>query len=129
MLFSWYDWLNSNIGLPLDLIVYLRTSPAVAYERLKARGRKEETGVPMEFIEVRIRHNIDLSIKLFSQSLHHSYEDWLIHQKQGPLPAQVLVLDADKGIDHMITTYEQYKVNAWLDDNFLKERFRTRFEG
>ena len=55
MLFSWYDWLNSNIGLPLDLIVYLRTSPAVAYERLKARGRKEETGVPMEFIEVRIR--------------------------------------------------------------------------
>jgi len=93
VLFSWYDWLNSNIGLPLDLIVYLRTSPAVAYERLKARGRKEETGVPMEFIE----------------SLHHSYEDWLIHQKQGPLPAQVLVLDADKGIDHMITTYEQYK--------------------
>lgn len=52
VLFSWYDWLNSNIGLPLDLIVYLRTSPEVAYERLKQRGRKEEAGVPMEFIEV-----------------------------------------------------------------------------
>ena len=52
MLVSWYDWLNSTIGVPLDLIVYLKTSPEVAYERLKARGRKEEAGVPMEFIEV-----------------------------------------------------------------------------
>ena len=60
VLFSWYDWLNSHIGLPLDLIVYLRTSPEVAYERLKARGRKEETGVPMEFIEVRCGHMLGL---------------------------------------------------------------------
>ena len=52
VLVSWYDWLNSTIGVPLDLIVYLKTSPEVAYERLKARGRKEEAGVPMEFIEV-----------------------------------------------------------------------------
>ena len=52
VLFSWYDWLNSNIGLPLDLIVYLRTSPEVAYERLRKRGRKEEAGVPLEFLEV-----------------------------------------------------------------------------
>jgi len=93
VLFSWYDWLNNNIGLPLDLIVYLRTSPQVAYERLKARGRKEETGVPMSFIE----------------SLHESYEDWLIHEKLGPLPAKVLVLDADHGLEHMINTYEQHK--------------------
>ena len=52
VLFSWYDWLNSNIGLPLDLIVYLRTSPEVAYERLRKRGRKEEAGVPLEVLEV-----------------------------------------------------------------------------
>ena len=54
VLVSWYDWMNSNIGLPLDLIVYLKTSPQVAYERLRQRGRKEEAGVPMEFIEVRV---------------------------------------------------------------------------
>ena len=52
-LFSWYEWLNTHIGLPLDLIVYLRTSPEVAYERLKKRGRKEEAGVPLEFLQVR----------------------------------------------------------------------------
>jgi len=93
VLFSWYDWLNSNIGLPLDLIVYLRTSPEVAYERLRKRGRKEEAGVPLEFLE----------------SLHQSYEDWLIHKTSGPLPAPVLLLDADQGIDNMIRTYETYE--------------------
>ena len=59
---SRYDWLDSNLGLNLDLIVYLRTSPEVAFERLRQRGRKEEEGVPMAFIE----------------GLHQSYEDWLI---------------------------------------------------
>ena len=53
VLTAWYDWLNNNVGIPLDLIVYLRTSPEVAYQRLRERGRKEEAGVPMEFIEVR----------------------------------------------------------------------------
>ena len=96
VLTSWYEWLNNNVGIPLDLIVYLRTSPQVAYERLRARGRKEEAGVPMQFIE----------------SLHQSYEDWLIHRTQGPLPAPVLVLDADQGIDMMIQTYDQYKVHT-----------------
>ena len=47
---------------------------------------------------------------LYGQSLHKSYEDWLVHKTQGPLPAPVLVLDADQGIDNMITTYETYKV-------------------
>jgi hypothetical protein len=30
-----------------------RTSPEVAYERLRKRGRAEEAGVPMDFIKVR----------------------------------------------------------------------------
>jgi len=93
VLISWYDWLNENIGMPLDLIVYLRTSPQVAYERLKARGRKEEAGVPMHFIE----------------GLHQSYEDWLVNQTKGPPPAPVLVLDADQGIEKMLLTYDQFK--------------------
>ena len=29
-----------------------RTSPEVAYDRLKQRGRKEESSVPMDFIQV-----------------------------------------------------------------------------
>ena len=68
VLIEWYKWLDTNLGIPLDLIVYLRTSPQVffitvtarmieistkvAYDRLRERGRKEESGVPMQFIEV-----------------------------------------------------------------------------
>ena len=43
------------------------------------------------------------------QSLHQSYEDWLINKTSGPLPAPVLIMDADQGIDNMIRTYETYK--------------------
>jgi len=92
VLFEWYSWLDNNLGIPLDLIVYLRTSPQVAYERLRQRGRKEEAGVPMDFIE----------------GLHRSYEDWLIQQSQGALPAPLLILDADQGIESMLRTYEQF---------------------
>jgi len=92
VLFEWYTWLDNNLGIPLDLIVYLRTSPQVAYDRLRQRGRKEEAGVPMKFIE----------------GLHQSYEDWLISQSQGKLPAPLLVLDADQGIEKMLETYEKF---------------------
>ena len=29
VLIEWYKWLDTNLGIPLDLIVYLRTSPQV----------------------------------------------------------------------------------------------------
>ena len=47
---------------------------------------------------------------LHGQSLHRSHEDWLIHQTQGPLPAPLLVLDADQDRDTMLTTFETHKV-------------------
>lgn len=52
------------MGLELDLIIYLRTSPEVAYERMMDRGRKEEAGAPLEYLRL----------------LHDAYEDWLINQ-------------------------------------------------
>jgi len=92
VLFSWYNWLDTNLGLPLDLIVYLRTSPEVAYERLRQRGRKEEAEVPMKYIE----------------GLHQSYEEWLVQKTKGPLPAPVLILDADQGVEQMLEAYVMF---------------------
>jgi len=92
VLYNWFSFLENNMEIHLDLIVYLRTSPEVAYDRLKQRGRKEEAGVPMEFI----------------QHLHQCYEEWLMSEKFGPPPAPVLVLDADQGIESMLKTYEKY---------------------
>ena len=53
----------------------------MAYDRLRERGRKEESGVPMQFIEV-ILKTLMKGFNCFFQGLHQSYEDWLIHQSQ-----------------------------------------------
>ena len=47
VLCEWFNFLaakgaQTNIDIGVDLIVYLRTSPQIAYERKKARARKEE---------------------------------------------------------------------------------------
>ena len=49
-----------------------------ALERVKERNRGEEAGVPLDYLK----------------DLHTLHEDWLIHKKH-PLPAPVLVIDAD----------------------------------
>ena len=133
----------------------------MAYDRLRKRGRKEEAGVPMQFIEVclTLKHcflepivNVMLANLNFflSQGLHQSYEDWLIHQSQvigttenmnhlsfllyplgwaacfyvsflslihslqGNLPAPLLILDADQGIEKMLEIYEKFTVTSIL---------------
>lgn len=88
---EWHDWLESTMDLKLDLIVYLRTTPEVAYERMRVRNRKEEAGAPLSYL----------------QSLHTAYEEWLIQRKFGDIKAPILVLDADQDLDEMISTYKE----------------------
>ena len=46
VLCEWFDFLAdgglANVDIGVDLIVYLQTTPETAYERKKARARKEE---------------------------------------------------------------------------------------
>ena len=57
VLCEWFDFLASGqlskVDVGVDLIIYLRTSPAVAYERKKSRARKEEE---VSFITLSILH-------------------------------------------------------------------------
>ena len=48
---SWWQWLDTHMGLDLDLIVYLRTTPDVAFDRMRSRGGKEESGAPLDYIK------------------------------------------------------------------------------
>ena len=77
---QWYNFATGESGLDIgvDLIIYLRTTPEKALERMKERNRGEEAGVPLDYLK----------------DLHTLHEDWLIHKKH-PLPAPVLVIDAD----------------------------------
>lgn len=67
---EWYNYLMPTIQV--DLFVYLRTTPKVAYERMKKRGRPEENLISLEYFE----------------KLHELHEKWLINgeqQKPGPV--------------------------------------------
>uniref|UniRef100_H3CAK6 Thymidine kinase 2 n=1 Tax=Tetraodon nigroviridis TaxID=99883 RepID=H3CAK6_TETNG len=93
VLSEWFDWITSSISLPVDLIVYLQTSPQTCYERLKQRCRDEEKAIPLEYLE----------------SIHQLYEDWLVKCSHAAPPAPVLlqVIPADHDLQEMLHLYEE----------------------
>ncbi|CAH1154663.1 unnamed protein product [Phaedon cochleariae] len=88
----WYRWIRANEDISLDLIVYLRSTPEVVYERVKARARPEESGITLQYLT----------------ELHDSHERWLMTDDERFNTIPVLVLDADKTIDEIT---QQYKEN------------------
>ncbi|CAG0884487.1 unnamed protein product [Cyprideis torosa] len=87
---EWFNWFEQNINLNVDLIVYLRTDPEVVYRRLLERNRKEEEGVPFEYLS----------------ELHTSYENWLVHRTVGKVPCPVITLDASKALEELKSDYQ-----------------------
>lgn len=73
---EWFEFLETNFKIDLDLIIYLRTSPQIALERVKQRKRVEEKEVTLEQLE----------------RCHDLYENWIMtHNCQFP----VAVVDAN----------------------------------
>ena len=42
----------TDLDKSVDLIVYLRTTPETAWQRVKARARSEEKVIPIEYLRV-----------------------------------------------------------------------------
>uniref|UniRef100_A0A8C6Y4K1 deoxyguanosine kinase n=1 Tax=Naja naja TaxID=35670 RepID=A0A8C6Y4K1_NAJNA len=63
---DWHSWMNEQFGssLELDGIIYLRATPEKCLDRIYIRGRDEEQGIPMEYL----------------QKLHYKHESWLQHR-------------------------------------------------
>ncbi|KAK7165489.1 hypothetical protein R3I94_003754 [Phoxinus phoxinus] len=63
---DWHSFLVEQFGhrVQLEGIIYLRASPQTCMERLGRRGRAEEQGIQLDYLE----------------KLHTRHEDWLIHK-------------------------------------------------
>ncbi|XP_044758124.1 deoxynucleoside kinase-like isoform X2 [Coccinella septempunctata] len=90
---QWYRWIRANVDINLDLIVYLRTSPEVVYERVKTRNRPEETGLTLEYLK----------------DLHDSHEKWLMSNDERFNNVPLIVLDGNKPLAEMETQYKIFE--------------------
>uniref|UniRef100_A0A1A8J4W3 deoxyguanosine kinase n=2 Tax=Nothobranchius kuhntae TaxID=321403 RepID=A0A1A8J4W3_NOTKU len=98
---DWHTWLLNHFepDITLNGIIYLRASPQRCMQRLMHRGRDEERGIPLEYLE----------------QLHSKHEAWLYHKNLrldfdylSELP--VLVLDVDEDFKN-----DQIKQEAIID--------------
>ncbi|XP_039954759.1 deoxynucleoside kinase isoform X3 [Bactrocera tryoni] len=87
---EWYSYVEDITHIQADLIVYLRTTPEVVYERIRKRARSEEACVPLEYIK----------------QLHELHEDWLIRKKAG-CNIKVLEIEADLDLSEIDREYKR----------------------
>ncbi|XP_017755239.1 PREDICTED: deoxynucleoside kinase [Eufriesea mexicana] len=105
---DWHDWCIQNVNIETDLIIYLRSSPEVAYQRIQTRARKEENSVTLEHLK----------------QLHNIHDEWLYYQTLFTIPAPVLTLNANKNLGDMLEEIENCK-------NYIfskKERDKNKIE-
>lgn len=87
---SWYDFIDEYHQVRADMFVYLRTSPEVAYQRLRLRGRDEEGGVTLAFLT----------------RMHELHETWMENERvQRGIP--MMVIDADKPLAGLNSEFEE----------------------
>nr|XP_023011511.1 deoxynucleoside kinase-like [Leptinotarsa decemlineata]XP_023011512.1 deoxynucleoside kinase-like [Leptinotarsa decemlineata] len=89
---EWFKYITKFEDTKVDLIVYLKTSPEVAYERILKRNRSEERTVPFEYI----------------QALHDIHEDWLCRKTLHNCVAPVIILNADLDRSVIEEEYERF---------------------
>lgn len=89
---QWFTWINENVAVGLDMIIYLRTRPEVAMDRIQKRKRPEEDQLPFDWL----------------CKVHELHEDWLLGHSEFPLPPKVLVMDANQDSIDILQEFAQH---------------------
>lgn len=98
---DWHTWLLSQFEaeMELDAMIYLKADPQKCMQRLHQRGRDEEQGIPLEYLE----------------QLHYKHEGWL-YQRSTHLDFEhlkdipILILDVNEEFQK-----DKIKQEAMLD--------------
>ena len=92
---GWFSWLAEGYAVVPDGFIYLKTSPETCYKRLLKRNRKEESLVPLSYLE----------------KLSSKHEEWLV-QKSGVekylMDIPVLVLECDEEFEGNIEMQKKH---------------------
>lgn len=110
-----FQWLINNSSTAVDLIgillfcvnmfnecflVYLQTSPEVAYDRIIQRNRMEEKTISLDYLK----------------ELHNIHEGWLFYKNLHHCPAPVIVLNAN--LDKSVIEEEYQKCHPHIFNEF-----------
>jgi len=106
---GWYDLLvkRPEFDTKVDLTIYLRTSPEVAMERVKVRGRPEEAAMTLEMF----------------QRIHQLHEKWLLGEDK-TVVQPVIMIDADPDIGSLQWKYRHLAKAVYRATN-KKKRSRN----
>lgn len=87
---EWFEFVNDFHPVQCNLILYLKTSPEVAFNRVVERAREEEASITFAYLE----------------QLHKFHEDFLLHSDKLP-GTRVIVVDADGSRDDMQIEFQR----------------------
>ncbi|KAM7078353.1 deoxyguanosine kinase, mitochondrial isoform 2-T2 [Molossus nigricans] len=105
---DWHSFLLQEFASRLQLhgFIYLQATPQVCLKRLHQRGREEERGIELAYLE----------------QLHSQHEAWLVHKTtklhfETLLNIPVLVLDVNDDFSEEVTKQEELikKVNTFVN--------------
>jgi len=108
---GWYNLLvkRPEFDTTVDLTVYLRTSPEVAYQRVIARGRPEEASLGIEFF----------------RKVHSLHDSWLLWENK-TVVQPVIVINADEDISTLQKKYRQLSKAVYRATNKNKRSYKLK---
>jgi deoxynucleoside kinase len=107
LLDSWHQLMKKKevFDIDVDVVIYLRTTPDIAFQRVTKRNRQEEMALPQAYFE----------------EMHRLHENWLIHRNStdsADLPT-VIIIDANRDLSTLGYTYRKLAKDVY--QNIPKE--------
>lgn len=93
---AWYDLFSSHLHTTIDLIIYLKTDPETAFQRMTKRKRYEERNVKITYLEI----------------LNELYNQWI----ENIIDTKVITINANENPDQIIN-----ELNAKLRNMIQKK--------
>ena len=93
---KWFEWLVDEYDVLPNGFIYLRTSPDVAFSRLKKRHREEEKVVALSYLN----------------SINNKHEEWLVKKeniRSALVPIPVLIVDCNQDFENDPAVFAKIK--------------------